>query len=282
MKSAKQPTLRTIGFVGDTHCGSHYGLWPLDSLPARGHAGPRYLLKCFQHLTESWPELDLLVLMGDLIDGKQRKSDGTKLFTTKLDEQADGAIEILQPMAAKAKQIIRVDGTPYHEDFHGACRLIDAALGIKVAKQVIDLDLGPGILNIAHHPIGGSTLYNGTQTDKEAIWSRQAASAGKTPSARWIVRAHRHCYHLQDDEQTTVVICPCWELPTPYAKKGNYWKWQPSLGGLLMLADEAEDEGYRFRKTVYPLPTPDITRLDNAQPQAKTSAAKRTRTRGDR
>lgn len=71
---------------------------------------------------------------------------------------------------------------------------------------------------------------------------------------RWIVRAHRHFYSLLDDEDLTIVQNPCWQLPTPYATKGNHWKWQPDIGGVLMVRDEEEDSNYRFRRTLYATP----------------------------
>ena len=61
------------------------------------------------------PKLDLLFLNGDLIDGTQHRSEGTGMITTKLSEQVSMAIDCIEPLAAKAKKIIRLEGTGYHE-----------------------------------------------------------------------------------------------------------------------------------------------------------------------
>lgn len=245
---------KTIGFIGDIHSGS---LWGLNPKPET--AGEKYLAQCYQHLIKGWPKLDLLVLMGDLIDGKQPKAQGTLVHTAHLGTQTDMAIKVLEPVVAKAKRVIRVDGTPYHEDFHGALGKLDVAFGVTKAEQIIDLDLGSGILNVAHHPIGGATLYMGTQVDKETLWSQIAAFEKHVPNARWIVRAHRHTYIKQETRTRTIVQMPCFELPTPHAKKCNYWRFQPSIGGLLMVADERHDSGYQFFPTLYDSPLPEVT-----------------------
>jgi len=255
---------QAIGFLGDTHCGSHHGLHPTgdDWLPKSSKwTGIRYLMECYAHLVESWPDLDVLFLTGDLIDGPQRKSAGTGLFSTKMSDQVDLAIEVLRPLCAKAKRIVRVDGTPYHEEFHGALRQLDSELRVNKVAQVVDLDLGPGILNVAHHPMGGGMLYRGTQVDREGLWATIAAARRKVPKARWIVRAHVHDYMLQETQDCAVVSLPCWELATPYAKKAAYWRFQPSLGGALMLKDDTHPLGYRFTPTLYDPPMPSVTSM---------------------
>ena len=239
----------TIGFVGDLHCGS---LWGLHHKPH--NTGQSYLLACWQHLSRSWPALDLLVLMGDLIDGKQRKADSTGLSTARLGDQVKIAIECLRPLAKRAKKILRVDGTPYHEDYHGALDALDLALGVAKTDQVQDIDLGGNILNVAHHPAGGPTLYMGTATDRENLWSMIAAFEGSVPNARWIVRAHKHTYLMQESRMRTIIQTPCWQLATPHCKKQNYHRFQPSLGAVLMQTDARHHSGYAVLPTLYDPP----------------------------
>lgn len=254
----------TIGFLGDTHCGSYFGLHPTgeDWLPkAAKWSGVRYLMSCYAHLLEKWPRLDVLFLTGDLIDGPQSKARATNLFTAKLSEQTDLAIEVLRPLVEKATQTLRVDGTPYHEEYHGALRQLDAELGVARAQQVIDLELEGGILNVAHHPTGGAVLYRGTQVDREALWSTIAAARRKVPAARWIFRAHQHDFLYQEGQDGAVCSLPCWELQTPHAKKLAYWRFQPSLGGVLLRRDPTHHLGYRVEATLYDPPLPSVLRL---------------------
>lgn len=251
---------KTIGFVGDLHAGSHVGLWPLDELPEKKHVACRYLHQCWTHFVDSCPSLDLLVLMGDLIDGKQYKSSGTGIFTSDLGEQAGQCSRLLAPLATKAKSIYRVWGTPYHESFDNVLKIIDSELKVAKVSQVIDLQLGNHILNLAHHPASGSALYQGTVADRETLWSQIAAFENKVPNCRWMVRAHKHTYYRWETRCRTMVGMPCWQLPTAHAVKQNYWRFQPSLGGMLMLADDREDSGYRFLPTLYDVPMPEVTK----------------------
>lgn len=247
-------------FLGDLHCGSLWGLNPPDSEFPQNPL-QEYLWKCYSHLIESWPAIDTLFLMGDLIDGGQPKAKGTQIHTTRLGTQTRMAIQALECVAKKVKRIVRVDGTAYHEDYMGALGELDEHFKTQLTGQVLDINLGNGILNIAHHPSGGSALYAGTKVDKENLWSKIAAFERHVPNARWIVRAHLHNYIRQDTRGRTVIQMPCWQLPTPHAKKNNYYRWQPDLGGVLMYADEQADGGFSFRSTLYDNPMPEVHTL---------------------
>lgn len=254
---------KTIGFIGDIHAGSMCGLWPASLLPSKGFTGIRYMLDCWRDLIKHWPRLDLLILMGDLIDGKQRKSEGVGIFSGDLGEQAEAAVDILSPLCAKANVVHRVFGTPYHEGYDsGAMKFLDERLNVSQARQVLDLDFGGKVLNAAHHPASGGVLYMGTAVDKEALWSAVATHSGHVPDARWIVRAHKHTYFLQETPTRTVAITPCWQLPAAWAVKQNYWRYQPTLGGLLMVKDKDHPDGYRFVRRLYDTPRPRVTKWD--------------------
>lgn len=272
------PRPKHIGFIGDIHCGSKYGLWPTEEL-GRKHTSARYLMECYEHLVKHWPDLDLLILMGDLIDGKQRKSDGVGLFTSDLGEQVAGAIEVLRPLAAKSRCIYRVEGTPYHEEFDNALSTLDVTLGVQKSAQVLDIDLQTGILNVAHHPSSSASLSAAT-IDRMGLWSKVATVGSKIPHARWIVRAHCHGYMKVDSEDLTIIQNPCFQLPTPHAKKINYYKFQSDIGGMLMIADDEEDSGYRFRCTTYPVPSNEVIRAPEAQ--APKPSRRRKRAKGAR
>lgn len=256
---------KQIVFVGDLHCGSHGGLWPVRRLPEYpNHSGVRYLMDCWQHALRRLPKkIPLLVLTGDLCDGPQWRSKHTGVFSARMGDQVDAAIEVLEPLCRRANTIIRVDGTPYHEEYHGAVEKLDVALGVDLLQQVVDLSLGDlGILNVAHHPMGGATLYSGTKLDRERIWATLAKHEKKVPDARWIVRAHLHHYSRIELPQHEVVQLPCWKLPGPWDKKSNYWKWQPDLGLTVMERDDRTLHGYRFRPYLYDPPMPEVHTME--------------------
>jgi len=243
-------------FVSDLHAGSWYSPW--SGIESSTRAGSTYLSKCWKHFVSSCPDAHCLFLPGDLIDGRQSKSDGTGVFTTKLSEQVEGAIELLRPLIRKVDHVYRLQGTPYHESFDDPLIALDKEFHIHSGNvaQVMDVDvLGDGrLLNIAHHPASGAVIYMGTAVDKEALWSMVAAGAGKVEACRWIVRAHKHCYIEQSQENKTVVLLPGWQVPTPWAKKQNYWRYQSSIGGVLMVKDDWMHGEARFVPLTYAVP----------------------------
>jgi hypothetical protein len=241
--------------VADLHAASHYAPWPEKSK----RAASTYLNECWAHFCLNCPEVDYLFLPGDLIDGGQHKSKGTGVFTTQLAEQADGAIELLRPIVKKVlKGIFRLDGTPYHESFDNPLDALDKEFHIpkQHVGQVLDVDLlGDGrLLNVAHHPCSGSTIYMGTSVDKEALWSIIAHGMGKVHACRWIVRGHKHSFMIQEQEGKTVCLLPGWQAATPWAKKVNYWRFQPSIGGALMVKDDWQPGELRFVPMTYKMP----------------------------
>lgn len=268
-------TPKTIGFVGDIHCGSRVGLWPLNDLPGDGpkYLGIRYLMSCWRKLIASMPQLDLLFLMGDLIDGKQPKSKGVGILTADLGEQVDAAIDVLRPLTDKARRVVRVWGTPYHESHDSILGKLDYELSVTLADQVVYIDLGIGVLNVAHHPSSGGVLYRGTAVDKESLWSMVACEASKTPRVRWIVRGHTHEYFYQENEARSVCLVPCFQLATAHAKKVNYWRWQPSIGGVCMYRDRLATTGFTTVGMTFPSLMPEVKQWAEVSARGRRRAA---------
>lgn len=250
---------KTIGFIEDLHIGSHYAPWPEEDLPAdvNKFEKSRYTVKCLNHMSEMLPHMNILYLVGDVIEGDNRKSQATGLHTAKLGDQVEAAITLLAPIVEKADVVIRIEGTPYHEGFQGAMNAFDKRFKVRETTQVHDLIVeGKNNLNVAHHPSGGATIYKGTSLDRENIWQSYAVAAGKVCPARWIVRAHHHYWARFETSFKTVIQTPCFKLPDPYSKKQNYWRFQPDLGGVVMYRDELQPGNYSFRPILYDVPIP--------------------------
>lgn len=258
-RKSNQQFPQTIGFINDLHVGSHFSLYPRRLLPKdeESYIGIRYLNDCWDELVEWMPELDILYLNGDLIDGDSRKAKGTGVFSTKLSDQVDAAIEILRPLIKKCKKVARVWGTPYHEDHMEPLTALDKEFKIKQSRQIHWLKLDCGWMNIAHHPCSGPTLYDGTALDKEGLWASIAASKEKVYDTRWIIRAHKHYYARMETEDKCVVISPCFKLQDPYAAQQNFWKFHPTIGGFYLKRNEDSNLKYDVIKKLFPTPKPD-------------------------
>ncbi len=253
-------TPKRILFVGDLHTGGHHSVLPRKRLPEFPEfPGIRYLNDCWDNAVFNLPEMvDITFFMGDLVEGTNRKAEGTGLFSTKLSDQVESAIELLAPIAARSKTVFRVKGTDYHDSVHNPLLALDIELGVRKARQVFDVDLGSGILNVAHHPSGGGALYLGTKLDKEQRLAGLAALAKKVPHARWIFRAHLHNFAHFITPMREVILTPCWKLPDAYSVKGNYFGWQPDIGMVLMEEDERSLSGFRVVPILYDLPQPRV------------------------
>lgn len=264
-----------VVFIGDTHCGGHHGLYPLDRLPPHlPWTGTRYLMQCWAHMASELADYprdrQMLVVMGDVIEGKNRKSAGAGLHTGNLGEQSEAAIEAWAPIADLFGRVMRVDGTPYHEDYEKHMGWFDDRLDIERSGQVLNLRIDPkntagsGVLNIAHHPAGGSALYLGTKMDRQTLWAAIQASWGQIPEAQWIVRAHLHEFATFRRKGKTMVQNPCWKLSDFYATKLDYERFQPDLGWTELRRDPTDPSGWRVLEHLYdsPLDVPSLEVID--------------------
>jgi len=273
--------MRVAAFVSDLHTGSAVAPWPrsdeatgADELPRLGK-GPRftiarYLTDCWYHMVEEYipsivesvgGKLDLLAVVGDCIDGKQRKSQSTGLVTADMGDQARASSALLQPLAKQFKRIIRVHGTAYHDGFEDELGRLDRDCGVARVRQMFDLHLSDTCkINLAHHPMGGGAMYKGTVLDRELLWVKRRAAEGKLDMPDVLVRSHLHEYAQLEQEDMQMFITPCWQMPNAWAVKTGWAKWQPTLGILMAFEDIDTPEplrhatGWRFHHHTYPIP----------------------------
>ena len=252
--------INTVGVLSDLHCGSKWGLLPPSYWNEHTGEAVKWMWKCWKWLAGNWPDLDLLILNGDMIDGRQYRSQHTGLVTNSMGEQTRIAIECLAPMAAKATKIIRTEGTAYHEGFDGPLGELDEHFGIRdpggQERIVRDIRLGgDAILNVKHQPEGSGGLYRGTFLDREVLWAAVTEHLKHLPIATHIVRSHLHSDgHLRGFGKE-INYTPGWQLQAPYATQRKRYRWMPDIGGLLMVADPLGFKGYRTMTKIFPLPT---------------------------
>jgi hypothetical protein len=248
---------KKTGFLADLHCGSRDGLLSPRNENHTMTAGQKYLYECWMWLAKNWPPLDLLVLNGDIVDGEQYKSKHTGINTAKMGEQVQLAIEVVEDWVAvnKPKKIVRLDGTPYHEGFHGATDAFDEHFGSTWVGDILDMPLeGGALLNVKHQPEGGGGMYKGMILDREILWTVIDEKVNGAPEATHIIHAHLHCALRLDSLDKCIVLMPCFQLQTAHARKANYRRWQPMIGGVLLERDEIAENGYQVYTKKFPLP----------------------------
>ena len=110
--------------IGDTHLGSDGAIMPLEVNSEDWCEGRnrRYfpnqiqkdIYKRWEMMVEDAPRPDILVMNGDLVEGKNYKENGVGCWTTDSMLQARALAELVGMM--KPRKIIATSGSPYHSD----------------------------------------------------------------------------------------------------------------------------------------------------------------------
>lgn len=189
--------------LADLHCGHIGGITPPDYWFAAESTDPkraqwaevqRELWNTYFSLAQEYRRPDVLIVNGDLIDGRGERTGGTELITSDLEAQCHMAAEALEIW--DAKRIICSYGTPYHTGHAGQ----------DWEKHVIDI-LGEGA-EIHSHPFlkvgkitfdikhfGGSSYIpygKPTALGRQWLYNILWAMREEQPLAQIILRAHIH------------------------------------------------------------------------------------------
>jgi hypothetical protein len=221
----KEPTMKRLVIISDTHCGHRFGLTPSDwqtndkdGFLGKASKFQKELWKWYEKEIASCKLIDLIVVNGDLIDGKGSKSGGTELITTDRLQQCEMAIECIK--IAKAKSIMIINGTPYHtgneEDFEV---IIASELKAKYCNHAF-IDVG-GVKFDIRHKVGTSNVpySRNTAPQKDAMWNSLLALKGIQPDCDVVVRSHAHYYAMAEDDRKMSIITPALQGYTKYGSR---------------------------------------------------------------
>ena len=191
--------------ISDPHCGHCAGLTPpkwqqefSSFYDQQGEMWEWYADKCKQL------KPDILFAIGDLVDGKGKRSGGTEQITTSFKEQLEMAEYCLD--ATGAKDIVAVYGTPYHtgqeEDFEGFLKNIK--IGGHEFPKVHDIQFD------LKHKIGSSSIPHGRYTAlaKSRLWNQLWKDIDGQPKSDIIIRGHTHYFDYCGNNNFLAMICP--------------------------------------------------------------------------
>lgn len=251
-----------IGFISDLHIGAQHGLFPPNFVDKLGtkceiNAGQKILWEYFENYISKLNEfkVSILIVLGDIIGGTNYKESGAYMMNTDLNtQQIPAAVEVLKHVCKSVptiEKIIILRGTPYHGAKDTS---VEDAITDKLYRE-----LG-GNVNVEYrgeytyltleykkykkviwmaHPASGATVYPETVLGRDIGWFLQAQATGKLPKVDMIIRAHRHEFIELHKSNIRYMILPCWQFFVPYDRAiQNYSKWQPDIGGAILLADE--------------------------------------------
>lgn len=187
--------------IADLHCGSATGLtppsWnkndPVGRLKQKNKKTRDVIWKWYADTMRKLQPIDILVVNGDAITGKEPKSHGTELLEPELSSQVDMGIECVE--RAKARKIVMTYGTAYHVSDAGEdwelqiARKVDA---MKIGSHEW-IDVNGKIFDFKHH-VGSSSVPYGRNTSvaRDAVWNLIWADAKLQPRADFIIRSHVH------------------------------------------------------------------------------------------
>lgn len=210
-------TTTRILWMADLHSGHFAGLTHPDfeRKPKRNQT-PAYQQwrtrrKCWDFFTKIIKQqgpFDIVVVMGDAIDGKGEKSGGTELLTADRVQQTDMAAAAI--LHVGASDIYAVYGTPYHAG-------VDEAWEDEVAHKanIIKIE-NVGRLNIHgklfkyRHYVGRSSIPHGrfTPLARERLWNVLWSERKEDIQADYLIFAHVH-YHICCGEPNTWMAYTC-------------------------------------------------------------------------
>jgi hypothetical protein len=189
-----------------------------------------------------------MIVNGDALDGVHHGS--TTQVSHNLHDQHRIALEVLQPVVAKARKYYHIRGTEAHVGPSGVEEeRLAQALGAtpndegqyaryEIWKRVGD-EAGP--LVHALHYIGttGSSAYESSAPQAELV--AEFAEAGQTRRVPpdYSVHSHRHRYikvqNPSKRSEAASIVTPGWQLKTPfvYRVRGGAVR-QPQFGGVLI------------------------------------------------
>ena len=203
--------------IGDSHCDHVSGLTPPDWWNYRPQTG-----KFAQQMEEAWEwyvdavatlKPDVVFAMGDMVDGKGKRSGGTELISGQWRDQIKMAYEVIA--ATKAEKIVMVYGTPYHvgddgDDYEDllADKLRDNGFTVKLSGH--EFPIVNGIQFDLKHKTGTSGIPHGRSTavKKSRLWNLLWKERDQQPSAHILLRGHAHYFDYTGSHEWLGIVCP--------------------------------------------------------------------------
>lgn len=209
--------------ISDLHCGHRAALTPPAWWYAEDPEEPdrskwarmqRETWAYYLEMLQAHAPYDVLIVNGDMVEGKGERSGSTELITASIEEQAHMAARCIESVHAPV--ILMTYGTPYHvgnaEDYENEvfkevhADAIESEGKWKIEDKVFDVK---HFVSASTVPYGRSTAIN---RDKvwASIWSELYGK--ERPSVT--IRSHVHYYDLSDNTMFgTGLITPALEGP---------------------------------------------------------------------
>lgn len=218
MQKKTQTTSKKILAISDLHAGSMVGLTPPAwQVHETTHKTRRNKFASLQSIAWEWyvqelkkiGKVDICFVLGDCIDGQDKKGAGAGQITTDLEEQAEMAIEALRWI--KAKKYVFVYGSNYHVASEGIDieNYIASSLGGTIGNhEFVDVN---GVVFNLKHKCGRTSIPHGKGTllHKQKLWEQMWSEYKDFPRSDVLLRGHVHYFYSVQDSKYLMMTCPC-------------------------------------------------------------------------
>ena len=277
---------KKILVLNDLHVGSAYGLFPPAFVDTEGNVheyskGQKWLWDTFiQALNRIQPQpIDVIVVNGDVMDGKPGKNPNQSQDCTlhRIEDQRECAVKVLEEVKSRFPKAAWyfVQGTPNHETAADVAQVAFMLLGEKTpVRQTLSLQMGrPGrevILQFHHETSFTSGPTKSGAIERDIVNGFLAVAMDGWKSAACVIRAHCHYFVAVMRKNKLGIVCPCWQLQTPFTRKSSPDKTIPDIGCVVLSVDDALVEfgtcPVGFQEYIYRHPQSEMVALDEEEP----------------
>ena len=229
--------------VSDLHVGSKVSIMPDEvnlgeaerKNTIRSNPLQKFIYKQWEHMVDSVGKVDACIVLGDSVEGSNRKSKGSGLWTPDISDQVSVASSLLSMV--KTTKYVGVQGSFYHvEDNTSSDKAVIDALGGTFGDELV-VNSGKTRIHCSH-AVGVSssaTAYRPTPIAREMM----LATINKEEYGKYdlILRGHAHYYVEVRFGSSKGVICPCWKGRDEYVARKTL-AFLPHLGYLLIKGNE--------------------------------------------
>jgi len=218
-----------MGIISDVHTLFRYGVVPPGWWRPEAVDFTRkfyeYMWNCWSHFVENCPDLEVLVINGDLLHGEDRIDRAINVISADMFEQAAAAVEVLKPIREKCDRLWLLKGTPYHDSkSHEGLEYVAKEIGAEQWSDQRSVGYSlPGQwrnlrFDFAHHQTSG-WLYTAGGADRTIMLHLAAVAQNKIPPADVIVRSHLHTRRVVESRGVWAIQTPGWTCVYPWLEK---------------------------------------------------------------